>query len=65
MISKSEIKDVSSETELPPIFTPTSVNTEECIEFGTFYFKDKYDKNIEEGELFQGILLTGSPVTCY
>ena len=65
LISKSEIKDVSSETELPPIFTPTSVDTEECIEFGTFYFKGKFDKNIEEGGLFQGILLSGSPVTCY
>ena len=65
LISEGLIKDVSNESELPPIFTHTTIISEQCNELRIFYFKGKFDKNIEERGEFRSVLLSGSPISCY
>jgi hypothetical protein len=57
-----EIKNVSN--EVPPVFTPSSINTEKCNKYGIIYIKGKFDKNIEDEGEFKSNLLSGHPITC-
>ena len=64
LIGEGIVKDVSNEAPVPPIFTPTSINTEKCEKEGIIYIKGKFDKNIEEEGKFNNSLLSGNFITC-
>ena len=64
MISEGLIEDVSNGTEIPTIFRPEKIITENCEELGMFTIKGKFGQNIEEDGKFETSLLNGIPVTC-